>query len=137
MREIKFRAWNKEKNIMCYRNEDHSAQYLDGWYASDIQIINQTLNSDEYRYEFMQYTGLPDKNGVEICEGDILKVHYIGGNGFEYNEVIEDRGAFCVNYSEDYHPLLNEVNHCSEVIGNVWENKDLLKEENNRCQKLK
>lgn len=64
MREIKFRAWNKEKKIMCYDNEDNSSMFWDGCHASSIGLINTELNSEFNRrdYEFMQYTGLKDKN---------------------------------------------------------------------------
>lgn len=63
--------------------------------------------------------------------GDIVKVHYIGGNGVENDKVIFYRGTFCVDYSEDYKPLLNELNHCCEVIGNVFENGDILNDSKN------
>ncbi len=67
-----------------------------------------------------------DKNGKEIYEGDILKVHYIGETGTAIQEVLFYEGTFAVNCSEDYKPLLNEVNRYSEVIGNIYENADLL-----------
>ena len=45
--------------------------------------------------------------------------------------VIYENGGFFVDYSEEYKPLLAGVNHNCEVIGNVWENSDLLGEWNN------
>ena len=53
-REIKFRAWNKEKNMMCYDNEDKEADYWDGVFASILGLINHNIQAD--RYDFMQYT---------------------------------------------------------------------------------
>ncbi len=46
-REIKFRVWNVEKKIMCYKDEDMSADYWDGEYASTVMLINKYLNLPE------------------------------------------------------------------------------------------
>lgn len=54
MREIKFRAWNKLKKIMCYENEDKNSDYWDGVKASVIELLNSHFDSSIY--EFMQYT---------------------------------------------------------------------------------
>ena len=86
MREIKFRAWDFVNKIM---DEDI---FIDGAgnaydYAS---MTYNTPNTEIQRCEFpvMQYTGLKDKYGVEIYEGDILSYF-----GFEY-EVIFEESAF-------------------------------------------
>ena len=76
MREIKFRAWNTIDNVMVYQL--NSPNLHDGilW---------------EEDYIFMQYTGLKDKNGVEIYEGDIIE--YYWDDLYQY-EIIYHNGYF-------------------------------------------
>ncbi|MEC1878356.1 YopX family protein [Bacillus subtilis] len=125
MREIKFRAWNKENSIMVYEDEDNSSAYWDGVCLSDIEMINARLKYSS-TYIWMQYTGLKDKNGREIYEGDIV----IDGHK-NSAEVVFDDGCFCViGYLGDLrtHPLRDSL-FCGErfeVIGNIYEDPQLL-----------
>lgn len=129
----KYRAWNTEKKIMCYDNEDLSACYWGGVYSSEVGIINEYLNLPEHvrDYEYMQYTGVTDKNGKEIYEGDIVRnqqgevykvEYYISMCRFV---LVTNTGSTWEGIETDYYTSV-----CSEieVIGNVYENTDLLKE---------
>jgi len=118
MREIKFRAWHDERKIM-----------FPHW---------SIWKTDLFHYEeaaclhLMQFTGLKDRNGKEIYEGDIVKYseHYFGDH--KENECIE-----VVEWDEkeaSYPCKLTSTgfadgpNWC-EVMGNIYENPELLKGE--------
>ena len=121
MREIKFRAWNKENKLMVYNNEYNSASY----WASDIGIINGRFNNNLH-YIWMQYTGIKDKNGKEIYEGDIIR-NIVG----EKYLVYYDKGTHFLHdiaKDTDYEDIAMYM--CSSfgnIIGNIYENKELLK----------
>ncbi|PFD19252.1 hypothetical protein CN305_13655 [Bacillus cereus] len=108
MREIKFRAWDKEFK-----------QFSD--MALNYKIADINFYTD---YEWMQYTGLKDKNGKEIYEGDVILV--IEWNR-KYNVVFE-RGMFKASGSTTFSLVTATNGELScQVIGNIYENPELLK----------
>ncbi len=123
MRTIKFRAWIKQRNEMTYDSTDDQDSIL----VDSLNAINGSLESD--RYDFMQFTGLLDKNGKEIYEGDIVKY-------FDYKyDVKFHAGMFGIIFKDDFDPIShfyldsNLVKLNLEVIGNIYENKNLLERE--------
>src|SRR5690606_34029770 len=119
MREIKFKLWHKGfKKFFTTNYSDQISMMPDGniFWMGECETDNFTL---------LQYTGLKDKNGKEIYEGDIVRGKY-GKNGIVKNYEIRwlighfaavDRNN--ITGDEHYYPIgLLE----GEVIGNIYEN---------------
>ena len=122
MREIKFRVWDSERKkiLPIQRHSFKTGKSMPyGW---NIEYVFDGL---------MQYTGLKDKNGKEIYEGDILR--HINPKQFKNSvyEVVFLNGGFAIK-GDDYIEDLNEFlksSSSAEVIGNIYENPELLEGE--------
>jgi len=119
MKEFKFRAFTEKTNKMDYFDLFNGAGE---WLCKD-------LYPDTAPDEIMQYTGLLDKNGVEIYEGDIVKEEGYSGLTFEVKWNPDSAGYYMPKeYDEEYSYPLSESE--LEIIGNVYENKELLNGKN-------
>ena len=136
MRPFKFRAWDKEnkKMILPVKPAVATEFYPDGSW----NIINWATHEDDEgtivksdNGEIMQFTGLQDKNGVDIYEGDIIRCSSMTNPG----EVKWDNdGYWKVQGTGGYNflgfTMIGTVNSIDgetyEVIGNVYENPELL-----------
>lgn len=121
MRELKFRAWVKDATTgewrMCNRVR---------WLDLDNQRICTESGMQPDEFVLMQYTGLKDRNGREIYEGDILickenrSIHVV--------TVVWDRSGYWTykDYSKELRGgYLTDLRRV-EVIGNIYENPELL-----------
>ena len=131
-REIKFRAWDEKKK------EIRDVTGIN-WYDEYIWVDETPMTGDKLPIEstpLMQYTGLKDKNGVEIYEGDIMEEVVKNQHGIfkkvfvfpayeEFSGGGMDYSVYGIGYSWDDHTPINLS--ISQIIGNIWENADLLK----------
>lgn len=139
MKEIKFRAWNTQENRMLYR------EFFDmNWYTTEKNDETGShcwgaISGGQRNFlRVMQYTGLKDKNGKEIYEGDILR-----SQDNQYGRPVIVDSVF---WNDDYGcwSMLNTQNEVmgskwgneileqflrfgAEIIGNIYENSELLK----------
>lgn len=117
-REIKFRAWDKQRNQFVGDCDIAFSDYTDPFYSvfpNSIDYIGDTvLNGGPQigRFDIMQYTGLKDKNGVEIYERDILGVEDPEDNS--KCVVIFDSGKFCKCYLPFYDQEYMDENFFTE-----------------------
>lgn len=130
MREIKFRAWLKKESEMkkvhdiCFNKNETEPIGIISCGRDNCESCIDYYNFAEV--ELMQYTGLKDKNGVEIYEGDIVR----------FNDGIYEirywQQAFRYKHLDDgdYIGCIGEYLDSCEIIGNIHENKELLDEQN-------
>lgn len=119
-REIKFRAWDKTNKKMYPSEKTDNPKGLDFGVMSDgeIWIWNRLGGTPVDDLELLQYTGLTDKKGKAIYEGDIVRTDR---NYFKDNWIVKDiREIFAIE--NDYNIDSDSI----EVIGNVHENPELL-----------
>ena len=125
-REIKFRAWLKEDkkmvNVETMDFTDKSMQYLEKNEIINAYLLKRMSFDD---VELMQYTGVKDKNGKEIYEGDIIICKYGPQIAMEVKWVDEGFRTLGKYDGDNY---VGFVKDSAEVIGNVYENKNLLEE---------
>ena len=122
MREIKFRAWIKEVD------EIREVEYINFW-KKKISYPHKFckeyyLNADFDEIELMEYTGLKDMDGKEIYEGDILFESFRE----EYFKVVFENGSFRAE-ADGYSLDLEDYAHICEVVGNIYENTELMEDE--------
>ena len=126
MREIKFRAWDIGLQEMIYLD-------FKNIFELDSQLVGEYYDGGY----LMQFTGLLDKNGKEIWEWDIVsdgyyrnvivfgKIGYDGSwnglSGFSYKDYYQEEGFMQLEYGDKPNKI--------EVLGNIYENKELLKRE--------
>ena len=139
MREIKFRAWNKHHRILCkvatliLPPSEHPGVVTD----LDIIIFKEKMEKENLLpywpmvdIELMQFTGLRDKNGKEIYEGDVLRtgMRREDPSGWTVEFVEYRNGEYVLTGKTLESMQMQKDQELREVIGNIWENPELLKE---------
>jgi uncharacterized phage protein (TIGR01671 family) len=128
MNRFKFKAWNKKTNKMI------------DLYKLTPLALDSRLNQDgvfipfDEDFQILQFTGLSDKNGRDIFEGDIID------NGKKHTPskgaVVYSQASFrvcCIDEESGIYNMLLTGQMCSgkvEIIGNIYENKSLLEKTN-------
>lgn len=109
MREIKFRAWDKFDGEMLTPGQSEIFRLM--------MLVEQGVKEKD-RFILMQYTGLKDKNGKEIYEGDICQQSFTG----------YEKGQVSISPTQGVMVGLRPIWPANvEVIGNIYENPELLK----------
>jgi uncharacterized phage protein (TIGR01671 family) len=142
MRDIKFRVWDGER--MFYQYNDFDVISFNQSISKPFQIFEGHTALLDYFFKvspLMQYTGLKDKNGKEIYEGDIVEAHshYFDGN-FDADNNFRAQVKFSEWASLGLADIKNgdwyeffDTSHLEEpceIIGNIYENPELLEGSN-------
>lgn len=127
-REIKFRAWDNENKYMitskqgiftALRNSMNITVQDNGYYNN-----GDLLKPNKEKYTLMQYTGLKDKNGVEVYEGDKVMFDYEWTKPNEIGVITWNKDT--ASFQIKGHIPSSSMKHLDrmKVIGNVWDKND-------------
>lgn len=146
MREIKFRAWDKDNQWMVLPENimDKDEYYFQFDNFGKIELFQVRQSNDDYQDStaveidsvFMQFTGLKDKNGKEIYEGDIIEHidrKYIVPSFTPLNRWYEADPVEANQSGTDDWISMSDVDW--EIIGNIYENPELLQDKEKEIMK--
>jgi uncharacterized phage protein (TIGR01671 family) len=135
-----FRAWDKDSSKMFYSENNNTEEMYFNFKNREIQLLCPV--EDDYPEvrdcEIMQYIGLKDINGIDICEGDLISLGddiYNEDGEPDIKEVVfdEDTASFRIYDYMGYQGsslaekwFIDDVIDNLEVIGNIYENPELL-----------
>lgn len=134
-RQIKFRAWDSKRNKMYFCGDWHyDGEYQDINFPVEFDDEDTRWDLETKEITLMQFTGLLDKNGKEIYEGDILRFIFPknkkGKSAIHHHEVFWNlnQGAFYMRLPNNPNSKIVSSNATThEAVGNIYENKELLK----------
>ena len=125
MRELKFRAWDKSRHTMM-KGDCNLMLNLNGQKFWQFGFNEpRWIEKENDHYTLMQHTGLKDKNGVEIYEGDVVR-----WDGGAYTRWLVEWdfaiSGFVLTSGDEWDGIGRGDSHLYEVIGNIYENPELV-----------
>ncbi|PEW59815.1 hypothetical protein CN448_31105 [Bacillus cereus] len=135
MKKVEFRAWDLKDKRM-YHNVGIVGTLIileheqGGYEFCELEL--KSYDHIDNNYELMRYTGLKDKSGKKIFEGDIVKTSIEEGDIIT-QVVFKDFGwkekliSSPLNHLRDYFPFSGDISIVTEVIGNIYENQNIIK----------
>jgi len=135
MREIRFRAFDKKNKIIVNVGSIEFTDRIEGRTGCNVFVDGKTTKDsywlDDGDFELIQFSGMRDKDGINVYEGNICIIDYLGGE--KSKGVIEFKhGAFVFQSKEDPSKQVagwQMIHQCKnlEVIGNIYETPEFLK----------
>lgn len=125
-REIKFRVWNG-KEMITPMTANNNAEIFAGLNSTGLEYSEYMGKGVYRRFPLMQYTGIKDKNGKEICESDIVKRCVYGKVYIKEVLWIAEEAKFATAFDMSGMGTLENPSN-TEVIGNIYENPELINE---------